>query len=126
MLKTIFAAAALAALVAGATAAAAAPTRLTDSQYLSAVRCRALIASPALGKGDTGALDAMLKAQRQGRLGAVDDRADEMRADATRQAGHAGAQQKAQLISERDGACRAFGAGETTAAAQGAQSSGAK
>lgn len=118
MLKTLIVAASLAL----STAAIAAPAHLTDSQYLTAVRCQALIASPALGRGDTGAVDALIKAERQGREGAVFDRADEMRADAVRQAGHAGPTEKAQLIAERSGVCQAYGgAGTTTAAAQIAQ-----
>ena len=122
MLKTLIVVASLAV----STAAIAAPAHLTDSQYLTAVRCQALIASPALGRGDTGAVDALIKAERQGREGAVFDRADEVRADAARVAGHAGPTEKAQLIAERGGACQAYGgASTTTAAAQIAQPTGA-
>jgi len=124
MLKILVVAAALAASAAVPMAAFAAPAHLTDGQYLAAVRCRALVASPALGKGDTRALDSLLAAQRNGRVPAVFDRADETRADATREAGHAGVQERAQLVAERDGVCQAFaGAATTTAAA--AQPTGA-
>src|SRR5665213_2149938 len=105
MLKTLIVVASLAV----STAAIAAPAHLTDSQYLTAVRCQALIASPALGRGDTDAVDTLIKAERQGRDPAVFDRADEMRADAVRQAGHAGPTEKAQLIAERAGVCQAYG-----------------
>ena len=122
MLKTLIVAASLAAAIAPGAIATAAPAHLTDSQYLTAVRCQALIASPTLGKGDTGAVDALIKAQASGREGAVFDRAAEVRSDAVRQAGHAGPSQKAQLIAERAGVCRAFGDDAVnTAAAQIAQ-----
>lgn len=123
MLKTLIAAGTLAAAL--APAAFAAPAHLSDSQYLSAVRCRALIASPNLGKGDTHALDNLLQRESLGRVPAVADRADETRADASRDANHAGVQEKAQLIAERDGACQAFTSGATTTAAGAAQSTGA-
>jgi hypothetical protein len=125
MLKSLIVVAALAA-VAPAAIATAAPAHLTDSQYLTAVRCQALIGSPNLGKGDTAAVDALIKAQASGREGAVFDRAAEVRSDAVRQAGHAGPSQKAQLIAERAGACRVFGdEAVNTAAAQIAQPTGA-
>ncbi len=122
MLKTLIAAGALAAAL--APMAWAAPAHLTDGQYLAAVRCRALIASPTLGKGDTHALDGLLERESLGRVPAVADRADETRADATRDANHAGVQEKAQLVAERDGACQAFAGGTTTTAAA-AQPTGA-
>ncbi len=117
MLKTVLAAATLAACAAATLPAIAATDHLSDSQYLTAVRCRALIASPALGKGDTGALDAMLKSERVGRVASMADRADEIRSDAARQASHAGSTEKAQLDAERDGLCQAYVPGATTAAA---------
>lgn len=104
------------------TAAIAAPGRLTDGQYLAAARCRALIASPALGKGDTTAIDAMLRSQAAGRMGVVVDRANEVQLDAARSAGHAGPGGKAELMAERDGACRAYAGGTSGA---GGASSGA-
>ncbi|MGI8840379.1 MAG: hypothetical protein ACR2F8_06320 [Caulobacteraceae bacterium] len=116
----------VASLTAGAAAAPgalwAAPAHLTDSQYLAAVRCQALIASPALGKSDTAAVNAMLKSETVGRPSELQDRADGIRDAAALQARHAGPSEKAELIAERDGACRAYGAsGTTTAAAQFAQ-----
>jgi hypothetical protein len=121
MLKSFIIVASLAA----SSVALAAPAHLTDSQYISAVRCRALIASPALGKGDTSSLDAILKAESQGRNPALFDRADEARSDATREASRAGPDQKAHLIAERSGACQAFDGGTTTASTQMAQPAGA-
>ncbi|MHB8529567.1 MAG: hypothetical protein ACYC8V_08680 [Caulobacteraceae bacterium] len=97
------------------TSALAAPTHLTDAQYMEAARCRALIASSALGKGDTHVIDALMKREGAGRIGMVYDRADEMGRDAARLARDANGAQKASLVAERDGACLAFNAapGET-------------
>ncbi|HZZ37395.1 MAG TPA: hypothetical protein VFE03_16855 [Caulobacteraceae bacterium] len=102
MLKAVIIAAALAA----ATASVAAPARLSDVQYLKAARCEALITSPALGGGDGAAIKALIKAQRQGRMDYIYDKADQMRAEAASQARRAGEEQKARLVAERDGACR--------------------
>jgi hypothetical protein len=120
MFKTLIAAAALAAT----TAAVASPTQMTDAQYLSAVRCQALMSSPALGKGDTAAIDAVVKAQQAGRVEAVYDRAEDVRSDAMRQARHADATGRAALIAERNGACQAWTSAGSSMAATG-QPSGA-
>lgn len=126
MLKTLIVVSSLAVATAAAPSAIwAAPAHLTDSQYLAAVRCRTLIASPALGKGDTAALDAMLKSETAGRPSELQDRAEGVREAAVLEAHHAGPMEKAQLIAERGGACQAYGAGTTTAAAQIAQPTGA-
>ncbi|MDQ2861029.1 MAG: hypothetical protein M3T55_09965 [Pseudomonadota bacterium] len=118
MLKTLVVAASLAACSAAPLAAWAAPAHLNDSQYLAAVRCQALVASRALGKGDTAALDAMLKSQTAGRPSGLQDRAEGVRAAAVLQAGHAGPTEKAELVAERDGVCQALtGAPTTTASA---------
>ncbi len=121
MFKTLIAAAALAAT----TAAIASPSEMTDGQYLSAVRCQALMSSPALGKVDTTAISSVVKTQSGGRVGAVADRADDVRADALRQASHAGATERAALIAERDGACQAFASNGSGMAATSSQPSGA-
>lgn len=105
IIKTCITAAALAA----STAAFASPGAMSDAQYLAAARCSALIASPALGGGASPSLEALLRAEGRGRLPEVADRADEVRQDAMRQAGHAGTQGRAGLIAERDGPCRSFG-----------------
>ncbi len=98
-------------------AALAQPERLNDAQYIAMARCQALMASPALGREDTHDIDQMLKAQASGRVEAVFIRAEEVRFDAAQAARHSGAYGKAALVAERDGACRAFGGGRTTAAA---------
>ena len=95
------------ALVASSTAFAA-PAHLSDAQYLAAARCSGLIASPALGKGDTQPIDAVLKSEGRVRMPVITQEADEARQNAMRQAGHAGAQGKAGLIAERDGVCQTF------------------
>jgi|SRR5665213_871300 len=101
----------VAAALAASTTAVARPAQLTDTQYLAVARCRALIASPALGKQDTSAIDAEYKAQSLGRMPVALDRADEVQSDASRAARRAEGDQKARLIAERDGACQVFAAG---------------
>ena len=121
MFKTIIAIAALSAT----TAAVASPSQMTDGQYLGAVRCQALMSSSALGKVDTAAISSVVKTQTGGRTGAVIDRADDVRADALRQASHAGVTERASLIAERDGACQAFASNGSGMATTSAQPSGA-
>src|SRR5450631_1439146 len=105
----------VAAALAAATATAAQPAHLTDTQYLSVARCRALIASPALGKGDTTAIDGVLKSEGRARMSEVIDRADQAQADATRAARRSEGETRTKLISERDGACQVYAAGSTGA-----------
>jgi hypothetical protein len=105
------------ATLAASTSALASPSHLTDVQYMQAARCRALIAAPALGGGDTSQIDALLKRESSGRLGYVYDKANEMQRDAARTARDASSERKASLISERDGVCEAFNGAATTAAA---------
>jgi hypothetical protein len=104
------------------TAAMAAPSHFTDTQFVAASRCQALMASTELGRQDTHEIDALLKAQERSRAVAVIDLAQTAREDAVRAARHAGAYGKASLIAERDGACRAFtgeGAMSTAATSSG-------
>jgi len=108
---SMFKAILVAASIATASTALAAPTTMSDAQYVAAARCGGLIASPALGKGDSAAIDAMLASQGRSRSPAVADRADEARSDAMRQAGHSGVQGRAALIAERDGVCQAWNHG---------------
>jgi len=98
----------VAAALAASTAAVAQPAHLTDTQYLAAARCRALIASPALGKGDTSAIDSVLKTEGRSRVGAVYDRVDQVQSDAASAARRAEGEQKAKLVAERDGACQVY------------------
>ena len=121
MFKTIIAIAA----VAATTAAVASPSQMTDSQYLGAVRCQALMSSPALGKVDTAAISSVVSKQSGGRISAVLDRADDVRAKALRQASRSDASGRASLIAERDGACQAFASNGSNMAATSSQPSGA-
>ena len=102
--------------LAASTAMAAPQAQLSDVQYLAAARCRALIASPALGKGDTHAIDGVLKAQNRGRPAYIYDKGQDMQQDAASQARHASPTQKTALIAERDGVCQAFNGAETMTA----------
>ena len=99
------------------TTALAAPAHYTDSQYIAAARCEALMTSDALGKVDSRGIDAMMKGESRARSPEVQDRADEARADAIRAVRHAGAYGKAQLVAERDGLCRALSGAVMSAAA---------
>jgi hypothetical protein len=105
---TVFKGFVIAATLASATGAFAGPTQLSDSQYLAMARCDGLASSPALGKDNASAIDAVFKAQGEHRLPEVTDQADEARSDAIREAGHAGPQGKAALVAERDGVCQAW------------------
>ncbi len=109
------------AALAVSTTAAAQPTtpKLTDVQYMEAARCRALIASPSLGKEDTTSIDALLKSQGASRTTYVYDKAGEMQSDAARQASGASPERKANLIAERDGTCAAFTGSTVATTAKG-------
>ena len=115
MLKALI----ITASVAVSTAALAAPARLTDVQFMHLARCRALAASAQLGGGDAQAFDAALKVQRSSRDPFVYDRADQIADDTARAARHAGTDQRAKLVAERDGVCQAL-LGDTTMTAGGA------
>jgi hypothetical protein len=96
------------AALAVSTTAAAQPSHLSDVQYMQAARCRALIASPSLGKEDTSRIDGLLKAEGSSRVTYIADKADEMQRDAARMAAGASPERKASLIAERDGVCAAY------------------
>lgn len=115
-IATLAAAAIAASLTLSGTAFAAQGAHWTDGQYLAAARCEGLMSSAALGKEDDSAVVAAIKAQSGGRVIDIDARADEARTTAERQAAHAGPQQKAALIAERDsGMCASLAAGASTA-----------
>jgi len=97
----------------------AAPTHLTDVQFIAANRCLGLMSSKSLGTPDAAALRLYLKSQEGGRNGYVFDRADEARRDGDRDASRSGAEIVARLTAERDGVCRGFLAATTTASAPG-------
>jgi hypothetical protein len=94
--------------------ALAAPTHLTDGQYLAAARCEGLMSSSALGKEDVSSIEAVLKSQSAGPD--LADRAEDARMTAERQAGHAGPQAKAALVAERDGVCQSYAGGASMTA----------
>lgn len=106
-------------LAAAAASASAAPPRVSDGAYIQAERCAALIASPALGRRDTSAIDAFLKYQDGGRVEAAYERGQDAREQVAREARMAGAYAKSQLIAERDGACQAYAGGAAIAATSG-------
>ncbi len=121
MLKSIIVIASLAA----SSAVFAAPSHLTDSQYLEAARCRVLIASPALGAGDTKPIDATLNVEGRGRIAAVLDRADDVTESTQASVRHADSDGKAKLMAERNGVCQVLAGAATSTSGVSAQSSGA-
>lgn len=89
---------------ASATAAAAQTERLTDTQYIAASRCRGLMQG-----ADTAGIDAVLSANRAGRVGVVLDRAATARKVAERKSRKAnGPGGKAEIAREIAGSCSAF------------------
>ena len=96
------------AALAASNVALAAPVHLTDGQFLAASRCRALIASPALGGGDTRVIDGLIKTEGRSRAAYIFDKSRETQEDAAGQARHAGPIGRTALIAERDGACQAY------------------
>ncbi|MFI4974879.1 MAG: hypothetical protein ACHP84_10105 [Caulobacterales bacterium] len=109
--KSLLFAAVLSATAAGV--AFAAPSRLTDVEFLQANRCLGLMSSKSLGEADVAAVKALVGDQSRGRIGYILDRGDQMREDAARQAGRAGPDLRAHLIAERDGVCRTLGQSTT-------------
>jgi hypothetical protein len=109
------------AALASTSAAFAAPTHLNDSQYIAAAHCQGLFQSRSLGAVDGSQINSVMKSEGSTRSVDVADRADQARMDAKRSADHAGSLMKAQLASERDGACQVWahggGAGEAGATA---------
>ena len=106
-LANLFAIAALA----STSAAFAAPTHLSDSQYLAAAHCQGLYDSRSLGAADASGINAVMKSEGAYRSPEIADRAKQARSDARRSADHAGALMKGQLASERDGACQVWAHG---------------
>lgn len=98
----------IAATLAASTSVFAAPTHMSDAQYIAVARCDGLADSKALAGGDAASMDAVVKAEGHNRSPDVTDRADQARSDALREANHAGPQGKAGLVAERDGACQAW------------------
>jgi hypothetical protein len=101
----LIAAACAATLAAAAPVLAEQPTHLSDAQFVEANRCLGLMTSKTLGTPDAAAMKQLVKSQDSGRISFIDERAEQARDDAERQANHAGAD-NASLIAERDGVCR--------------------
>lgn len=84
--------------------AALAQTRLTDSQYIAAARCRGLTT------GDAAAIDAVLEANSAGRVGPAVQQAAAARKAAERSVRKArGEGARAELARQRAAACAAAG-----------------
>jgi hypothetical protein len=98
--------------------ATAAPTRITDVDFIAANHCLGLESSRQLGTPEAAAaLKQFVKAQSWGRDPFIYDRADQARDDALSDAGRGGIDRKARLVAERDGVCQTFLAETNTAAA---------
>jgi hypothetical protein len=100
-------------VAAGAAQAQAASARMSDTEYLQAVRCRGLAAAQGI---DTAQIDAELKTQKHGRHSYIAERASDTARAARRAAGSGSAAMKAQISAEMQGACQAY-FGETQALA---------
>ncbi len=108
-------------LAASATAAAAAPSRLTDTQFIEANRCLGLMESKELGSPQAGAMKALVTAQSSARVSDAWDRGDQARSDAKIAGDHPSGYARGQLISERDGVCLSLLPSAQTSAASSAQ-----
>jgi hypothetical protein len=84
---------------------------VSNLTYLDAARCRGLATSENLGKLDTTALDAFLRAEGASRDLAVRTSANNKMQAALKEANAADGEKKAKLIAQRDGACAAYIAG---------------
>ncbi len=107
-MKTMLLAAALMTAVSATAVAAQPAARLSDAQFVKASRCKGLAKSEVLGAMDTAALDVLLKDNRRGRADHIVDKANTATDTAASEARRADEGRKAELIAERDGACRTF------------------
>jgi hypothetical protein len=94
--------AAIATVALAGTASAVTRSDMTDSAYVELARCSGIARSTG---GDASKFDSVLDAQSGYRSPAVLDRADTAREDAKRNADHAGSDDKARFVQERDGQC---------------------
>jgi hypothetical protein len=99
-------AAAVTVICVGLAGAAAAGSRLTDTQYVQAARCEALASASSLGGSSPNAFDALVHDQERGRTETAYEAAQNAKENAAHQARFAGAYEKSQLTAERDGPCR--------------------
>jgi hypothetical protein len=98
----------IAAACASAAVAIAAPTRLSDVQFLAASRCLGIESTKAFAGPDADALRQLVKSQEWGRDSYIYDKADQARDDGQREASRSGAENNIRLASERDGVCRSL------------------
>ena len=92
------------ATLAFAATASASQADMSDSKYIAVAQCAGI--AEGIG-GDVRPFADVLKAQAN-RLGEVLDRADEARADAKRDAAHAGQDGKAGFARQLDGTCKSY------------------
>ena len=98
----LFAAASLASFTA---ANAQSPDRLSDVAYIAAARCAGLAEG---AKVDTKAIKSLLVNQDNDRPSYILEKADEVRSDARRQAGHAQGYNLQTVNAELSGACQPY------------------
>ncbi len=99
-MRIITAAVIAATAVSGLTATAAfAQSRLTDAQFIKAARCAGLAGE------DSAKFDALLKANKRGRVDFVLDKASSAKDAAARQLRSAGEGGQAEIAAELAGAC---------------------
>ena len=89
----------------GATEASAQPAKVADMTYVQGARCAGLASSSKLGATDVKERTAWLKAQAWGRDSYIQDKADEAKSDAKREADRAGEYAKPKLLAELTGSC---------------------
>ncbi|HLY77834.1 MAG TPA: hypothetical protein VKQ70_00555 [Caulobacteraceae bacterium] len=119
-MRLVTATLAIAAAVASATVAVAAPARLSDVQFLAANRCLGIESTKAFATPDTDTLRKLVKDQNWGRDSYIYDKADQAREDGQREASRSGAENSIRLASERDGVCRALVSTTTASTPSGA------
>ncbi len=102
--------------VAAAPLATAAPSHLSDVQFIAASRCVGLMSSKKLGTPDVAAMKKLVNDEEGARIGYIADRADQARDDAQREANDASGDELAKLTAERDGVCHSLLAATETAA----------
>ena len=98
-------AAAVTVVCVGLAGAAAAGSRLTDTQYVQAARCEALASASSLGGSSPNVFDALVHDQERGRTEVAYEAAQNAKENAAHQAREAGPYEKSQLTAERDGRC---------------------
>jgi hypothetical protein len=108
---------------AAAPLATAAPSHLSDVQFIAASRCVGLMSSKKLASPDVTAMKKLVNDEDSGRIDYISDRADQARDDAQNQADRASGDELAKLTAERDGVCHSLLASMSTASAGGPERS---